>query len=264
MEKEFKRINYNNELFKKNLDFLTRKNGISKNKIETELEMSIGGLSRYCKIDGKAPIPSIEIISNIANVFKVKIDELVNEDLEKKEEQEMKNKERREVLFCEKLIQDTKNNLCEWNYYCLDGGAPEYYYNTIFLQSPYEPEIKFYSRFLEKEYCCEEPKILIGNINTNIKVLIAKLPFDKENNEYSYELYLIKDDEKVLPSCSSHSYEDGLLSKIYDEKPLFDDYLYNILRTLYETANDYISFGKEKFEIEEIYNEYLFPTEMPF
>lgn len=256
MEIKYERVNYSNERFKRNLDFLTSKMNITKSKIEEDLGIGGGALSRYCKGDEKAPKPSIELVNSLAKVFEVTIDELINEDLEKKESEEVEVNERNEIKFCKKLISDTKENKIEWGM-CIFYESPlEDYYGSIIKQDPYENSITFCSDFLGTMYPIEEVKLIIANITSNVRVLIAQLPYENEENYYTYELYFIKNNQKVIKACASYTL--GFIPNEVD----YDKGSNNILKNLYDEVTEYIYFGKERFEKEEIFDDYLYP--IPF
>ncbi len=262
MDNKYNRINYTNSYFRKNLKYLLDKGQITKTELEKGLDIGDGSLSRYCRIDG-APEPKVGMLNSIANVFGVTIDELINIDLEKKEVDIKESNERKEVLFCKKLIKETGENLCDWevlNFYNHWFIEMVGYEDCMRSLNWLEPDNKFKSRFTYSLYEPEELSAFTVIINGNVQVVIMKF-IDNVEHDYNtrYELYLIKDDGKVIPSCASHKFDkDDFLS----EALKYDEVLVDILTELYNVARDYCYYGKDNREKEMIYDEYL--VEIPF
>lgn len=270
MKNKYKRIEYSNENFRKNINYLIERDKITKNILDKYLEIGEGSLSRYCKLDDYAIEPKIGIINSLAKAFGVTIDDLINENIEEKEKQSLKNSERKDVLFCKKLIEQTKENMCKWENldinndshinieYC-DYGDYGYYISNFFNN-----EGEFESRFSYELYEMNNIKGFIVTINRNIKVLlielIVKLDMDKEldfgNIAFNYELYLIKESGEVIPGCSSYRHTNKDL-KLLGEEILYDEVFDNVLKELYKVVADYVAFGKDNFEKDSIYDEYL-------
>lgn len=252
MEKKYKRIDYSNENFRKNINYLIKKNNITKSALDRELEIGEGSLSRYCKSDECAIEPGIGIINTLAKSFGVTIDDLINNDIEKKEIKEMEYSQRKEVLFCNKLIKETKENRLDWHKldFYDDGFIGHKYYEDTVISDFLEGNGKFKSKFTYKEYDLDELSAFTVMINERTQVVLIEL-FEVEDEVYAprYELYLIKPDCKVLDSCSSHRID------FFDE--LFDDIYFNILKELYKVSSNYIYVGKDAYEKELIYDDYL-------
>lgn len=255
------RLNYTNEYFRKNIDFLTSKENITKNALEKKLEMGEGSLSRYCRLNGETPEPKIGILNSIAKVFGVTVDDLINENLEKKEQDILNNNQRKDILFCKKLIRDTKLNLHDWhglNFYG-DGFVKYEEIEGYTIYSNFlDEDGKFKSFYFKKSYKIESLGAYTMMINNDVQVVIIQY-YNYEDGDAKdvYELYLIKSDGKVLPSCVSHKYGDGYLYRRLDQ--VYD--MYPLLNDLYTTVNYYVNFGKDHYEKELIYDNYL---EIPF
>ena len=280
MEEKYIRINYTNENFRNNIDYLTSKYNITKNSLENKLGMGEGSLSRYCKPDEKAPEPKIGIVNSLAKSFNVTIDDLINNDLQKKDQDALKNNERKEILFCKKLIQETNSNLLDWK--CLESYNYGFIktqvddWGTVVYSNWVEENGKFKSKFVNKSYEIDEVEALTVMLNSSVQVVIIKFIEAKDLSDISniseiidlldipelmirYELYLVKENGKVLPSCSSHIFLNKCLN--YENKR--DDAMYEVLENLYNKAYDYFHFGKDKYEMELIYDDYL-NDEIPF
>lgn len=266
VEKNYKRINYTNENFRKNIEYLISKNKITKSMLEIKLEMGEGSLSRYCKLDERAPEPKIGIINSLAKSFNVTIDDLINSNLQIKDQEILESNERKEVLFCKKLINQTNSNLCDWkqlNFYN-DGfiqTEEDDWTGAIFQSNWIESNRKFKSKFINRLYDIDELSAFTFMLNRSVQVVIMKfIEIDYIDGEQSsptitlrYELYLIKSDGRVLPSCSSHIYSDDFFS----DEIIKDDVIYEVLEDLHRRAYDYFKFGKDNYEKELIYNDYL-------
>lgn len=260
MEKAYKRIEYSNENLRKNINYLIQRDNITKATLDKDFEMGEGSISRYCKIDGSVIEPKISVLNSLAKAFDVTIDDLINTDIEQKEIKEIENSQRKEVLFCKKLIKETKDNLCDWhklNFYNDSFIAFEGFEGVITYSNFLEDNENFKSKFIYKEYNIEELNAFTTIINGNTQVVIIEYLDVDEDILYGYELYLIKSDGKVLPSCASHTRDEFPSDDI-----ICDEIFYNILRDLYKTSHDYVTFGKDNFEKELIYDYYL--EEVPF
>lgn len=260
MEKIYKRIEYSNENLRKNINYLTRRDNITKSALDKEFEIGEGSMSRYCKNDESAIEPRIGIINSLAKYFGVTIDDLINNDIEKKEIKEQEYSQRKEVLFCNKLIKQTKENLCDWhklNFYD-DGFIGHQYYEDTVISDFLEYNGKFKSKFTYNEYDTEELTAFTTMINQNTQVVIIEY-FEVIDEEFfhKYELYLIRSDGKVLPSCASHT-SDGFDGIIYD------DIYFNVLKELYKASSTYVYVGKDAYEKELIYDDYLEEFDLPF
>lgn len=257
MEKSYKRIEYSNEYLSKNINYLIQRNNITKNILEKELDMGEGSLSRYCKSCEDAPEPKIGILNSLAKVFDVTIDDLINNDIEIKE---FENSQRKEVLFCNKIIEETKKNLCDWHEldFYNDGFIGHQYYEDTIISDFLEGNGNFKSKFTYKEYDLKELTAFTTMINSNIQVVIIEC-FDDVDEEIvqRYELYLVKSDGKVLASCSSHKSD-------FIEGLIYDDIYFNVLKELYKVSSNYVYFGKDAYEKELIYDEYLLKFGMQF
>lgn len=263
MEENYKRINYTNEHFRNNIDYLISKNGITKSMLESKLGMGEGSLSRYCKSGDRATEPKIGIINSLAKSFNVTIDDLINSDLQKKDQEILQSNERKEVLFCKKMINQTNSNLCDWkqlNFYN-DGfiqSVKDEHSSNITQSNWLECDCKFKSKFINTLYTIDELSAFTFILNKNVQVVIMKFfKIDDEPSSFDinlrYELYLIKSDGRVLPSCSSHVYSDDFSSN----EIIKDDIMYEVLEDLYKRAYYYFKFGKDNYEKELIYNDYL-------
>ena len=115
MEKIYERIEYSNENFRKNINYLIQRDNITKAALDNVFGIGEGSMSRYCKTDENAIEPRIGIINSLAKYFGVTIDDLINNDIEKKEIKEQEYSQRKEVLFCNKLIKETKENILDWH-----------------------------------------------------------------------------------------------------------------------------------------------------
>lgn len=261
MEKSYERIEYSNENLRKNINYLIQRNNITKTALDKQFKIGEGSMSRYCKTNESAIEPKIGIINNLAKFFGVTIDDLINNDIEKTEVKEKEYSQRKEVLFCNKLIKETKENLCDWhklNFYD-DGFITSEGWNGMMTYSNFlEDNEKFKSRFTYNEYDTEELTAFTTMINQNTQVVILEY-FEVIDEEYfhRYELYLIKSDGKVLPSCASHSSDlfDGIIC---------DDIYFNVLKELYKVSSNYVYFGKDAYEKELIYDDYIEEFEIPF
>lgn len=251
MEEVYKRVNYTNENFRKNIEFLISKRNLTKNTLEKKLEMGEGALSRYCKLGKGAPEPKIGILNTLAKAFGVTIDDLINSDLQEKEQEVLESNQRKEVLFCKKLIENTNKNLCDWRNldFYNDGFIESEVWGEDVLSSNWiELDGKFKSKFTNISYECDTLNAFTFMLSKEVQVVIIEcLNLECEeslsNVSHSYELYLIKSNGRVLPSCSSHRYSD--------------DVLYEVLKDLYRRAYDYFRFGKDNYEKESIYDDYL-------
>ncbi|MGL5715181.1 MAG: helix-turn-helix domain-containing protein [Paraclostridium sp.] len=259
MEIKYKRVDYQNKYFRENLKYLLNKYKITKTELEKGLDIGDGSLSRYCRIDG-APEPKISMFSSIANVFGVTVDELININLEKKDVNVIESNERKEILFCKKLISETGENLFDWealNFYnhCFIETAT---YEDYSIRSNWlESNSKFRSKFTDLEYDPEELSAFTTTIYCNVQIVIIQfIDYTEQDYIERYELYLIKDDGKVIPSCTSHELIDfkGTLQ--------CDNQIDNILKELHNLAKNYCYYGKDNLEKEKIYDNYLF--EVPF
>lgn len=260
MENTYKRIEYSNEYLRKNINYLIQRDNITKSILDKELKIGEGSLSRYCKSDESAIEPRVGILNSLAKSFRVTIDDLINIDIEKKEKKEKEYNQRKEVLFCNKLIEETKENLCDWhelNFYN-DGFIECEDYGGITISNFLEEDGKFKSMFTHKLHQIEEMYAFTTMINKNTQVVIIEY-FDIVEEEFlqRYELYLIKSDGKVLASCASHA------SNCFDEI-IYDDIYFNILKELYNASSSYVYVGKDAYEKELIYNEYLEEFDLPF
>lgn len=254
MEKIYKRIEYSNENLRKNINYLIKRDNITKATLDKDFEMGEGSISRYCKIDGSVIEPKISVLNSLAKAFDVTIDDLINTDIEQKDIKEIENSQRKEVLFCKKLIKETKENLCDWHKldFYDDGFISHSYYEDTVISNFLEGNGKFKSKFICKEYDIQELNAFTTMINQNTQVVIIEYFDMDEDIVNGYELYLIKSDEKVLSSCASHTRDEFPSDDI-----ICDEIFYNILRDLYKTSHDYVTFGKDNFEKELIYDYYL-------
>lgn len=269
MENKFKRIEYSNENLRKNINYLIKRDNITKTILDNSLGMGEGSLSRYCRKDDSAIEPKISIINSLAKSFGVKIDDLINEDIEAKEKIVLQNSQRKDVLFCKKLIEETRQNICKWEKLNINNDSHiqiEYNdYYDYFESNFFDTEGKFKSKFTYELYEMNDITGVTTIINSNTKVVlievIAKLRKDEEldfgNIAYNYELYLIKENGELIPGFSSYRYVDEN-SKLFGEELLYDEVFDNVLRELHKVSSDYIDFGKDNFEKESIYDEYLF------
>ena len=116
MEKNINRITYENEFFRKNLNYLTEQMGVTKKKMTQDLDINEINLSRLCKHDSTQQ-PSIETLMRIAKYFNVTIDELIGENIEENRLYESNDNERKIIRVCKKMIKDTNENLIDWRRY---------------------------------------------------------------------------------------------------------------------------------------------------
>lgn len=301
MENKYKRIDYSNEKFRKNINYLITRENVTKNFLESSFQIGEGSLSRYCKDtkeQSELKEPKIGIINSIAKAFGVTIDDLINEDIEEKDLKILESSQRKDILFCNKLIEQTKENKCQWQRLDTENDP---YINIEFYESDFgihfesnfvDSNGKFKSKFL---YEVNEINYLNGftvkiNVNENVEVFLTKHVMDisnqnssdKENeinkdisyDSYdknfldSYELYFVKENEEAIPCCSSYRYRNDF-SKVLGEDLIYDEVLDNILKKLYRVASEYVEFGRYNFQKELIFNEflsehYISESEMPF
>lgn len=261
MKKKYKRIEYSNENFRKNINYLIQRDNITKAILDKEFEIGEGSLSRYCKSDEVIIEPKIGIVNSLAKSFDVTIDDLINSDIEMKEKKILESSQRKEVLFCNKLIKETKENLCDWhklNFYN-DGFIECEQYEDALISNFVESNGKFKSKFTYDEYDIEELSAFTTMINKYTQVIIIEYyNIIDEELVYGYELYLIKSNGKVLASCSSHT-QEFLLNEV-----IYDDTFFNVLKDLYKTSYDYVTYGKDAYEKELIYDSYLEEFDLPF
>jgi transcriptional regulator with XRE-family HTH domain len=248
MEKIYERIEYSNENFRKNINYLIQRDNITKAALDNVFGIGEGSMSRYCKTDENAIEPRIGIINSLAKYFGVTIDDLINNDIEKKEIKEQEYSQRKEVLFCNKLIKETKENILDWhelNFYD-DGFIQHQYYEDTVISDFLEGNGKFKSKFTYKEYDLDELIAFTVMINERLQLVLIEL-FSTEDEVFSprYELYLIKPGCKVLASCASH------------KSDLYDDIYFNLLKELYKASSNYVYIGKDAYEKELIYDDYL-------
>lgn len=216
-------------------------------------------MSRYCKIDD-AIEPKIGILNSLAKSFGVTIDDLINSNIEKKEKKELECNQRKEVLFCNKLIKETKENILDWhklNFYD-DGFIEHQYYEDTVISDFLEGNGKFKSKFTYKEYDLDELIAFTVMINERLQLVLIELS-NIEDEVFSprYELYLVKPGCKVLSSCASHS------SDFFDEV-IYSEIYFNILNELYKAVSNYVYVGKDAYEKELIYDDYLEEFDLPF
>lgn len=249
MEKIYKRVEYSNENFRKNINYLITRDNVTKSFLDNSLEIGEGSLSRYCKVNDDVIEPKIGIVNSLAKSFGVTIDNLINGDVEKKEKEILENSQRKEVLFCKKLIEKTKINLCDWKYYD--------FYNSEIV----EDNGTFESKFMYESFDIRDLNGYTVTINSNVEGVIIEHPLyetgEGGNISARYELYLVKENGGILPSCASHRYNNEL-SKVFEEGIIYDEVLDNVLKELYKVAADYVAFGKDNFEKEYIYEEYIY------
>lgn len=267
MEKVYKRIEYSNENFRKNINYLIQRDNITKVSLDKAFEIGEGSMSRYCKTDESAIEPRIGIINSLANAFGVTIDDLINNDIEKNEKKELEYTQRKEILFCNKLIKETKENLCDWhklNFYN-DGFIECQDYEDSLISNFLESNGKFKSKFTYESHSIGSLSAFTTMINKNTQVIIMEY-FEgvEEDILFRYELYLIKSDGKVLASCASHTIEEFSYGGTICDEIIYNDTFYNVLRNLYKTSYDYVTFGKDAYEKELIYDEYLEEFDLPF
>lgn len=260
MEKTYKRIEYSNEYLRKNINYLIQRDNITKTLLDKELQIGEGSVSRYCKLDESSVEPRIGILNSLAKSFRVTIDDLINIDIEKKEIKEREHNQRKEVLFCNKLIKETKKNLCDWhelNFYN-DGFIESRDYEGSIISNFLESDGKFKSMYTHESYNTELLSAFTTMINQNTQVIILEY-FDVKSEDFSprYELYLIKSDGKVLASCASHGRD-------FLDREIYDDIYFNVLQELYTASCSYVYVGKDNHEKELIYNEYLEEFDLPF
>lgn len=123
-----------------------------------------------------------------------------------------------------------------------------------------EPDGKFKSKFTYSEYDPNDITAFTVIISNDIQVVIMKFRDETLYDEnIRYELYLIKDDGKVIPSCGSHKFDKY---DYYAKELIEDEAIGDILAELYNEARNYCYYGKENHEKEMIYDEYL--LEIPF
>ena len=192
---------------------------------------------------------------------------MINDDIEKKENKILESSQRKEILFCNKLIRETKENLCDWhklNFYN-DGFIECQDYEDSLISNFLESDGKFKSKFTYESHCIGEISAFTTMINKNTQVIIMEY-FDASQEDilYRYELYLIKPNGKVLASCASHIIEEFSYDETTGDKIICNDIFYNVLRDLYKTSYDYVAFGKDAYEKELIYDEYLEEFDLPF
>lgn len=237
---------YNNEKFRRNLDYLLSKHKMTKSKLEKELDISDGLISKYCKIDGNSVEPKIGIVNSLAKFFNVKIDDLVNEDLEKR----MKYIQAKEILFCNKLIDETKEGTCNWHKLNIpeDGFIDYEYYeeDTCILGSNWlEKDLTFRSKFMHDTHNISNLSAFTTMINEEtMQVVIVQFSKVVDGElTYRYELYLINSDKKVSEVCASH------IKDIHLDEVIYNEDIYNILKEIYSYAYNN--------ELDLVYDEYL-------
>lgn len=259
-----KLIDYDNRLFKKNTDYLTKKKNITLKYIEDRLELGHGALSKY-RNPKNLTKPSIEIMMNLANFLEVTIDDLISKDLEAEDTKEIRNKERKEIVTCQKLIDETNNNRHDWvacdlldGYVHSYGQNDIYYYDEILVGlSP--DNFRYSSKFLNEDFSMDSIEGFTVDIGESTRVLILAVLLDDENNRYShnfgYEVYFTKGTDEIyeiLPLCSGYSSKCDFTNGVK-----FDQDIHNITEKLYETVLYYKYHGKERHKVKDICDRYL-------
>lgn len=265
---------YDNRLFKKNLEYLIKKNNTSKKDIQEELILGSGALTRYCNTE-KIVKPSIEVIINLADRFDVTIDELIKTDLEMENRVKKESNETKEIIICNELINDTKSCLLNWTECDLTRATSNYGREENILEFSellgYSEEsntnLMYASKFLNKKYELDNIQSFIAEINFD-RVLITKNIQSQTNEEaknFRYELYFITTigetspndyvsedyQNEILPVISSHYCKDS------NSNIEFDINFYNNLKELYDAVFYNTNYGQQKFKAENIFNNYL-------
>ena len=101
--------------FKKNLVYLLERENMPKSELERKIKegsrhIADGLISKYCS-DNNAPEPKAGLVNEICKIFGVDPGEFMNEDMSK---QIITVREHTVILVCKKLINETKQNIHNW------------------------------------------------------------------------------------------------------------------------------------------------------
>lgn len=221
---------FSNEILLKNLEFMTKKNGITKKKIEEELNLGSGYLSK-CSSE-----PSVHKMKLVADKLGVTVDELLYKCLEK--EKKFNSYINKEKMFIDKLILETKGGVIKWDEIYLYEVIIRERYPDLFECISYEED---YYRFTSKfgNRCDDNLQSYRYILPNNEEVLIIGF-YQKDLVERIYEIY-IEHLGKIYTVCSSHYF----LGK--------DEEKFKVLNELWDS----ITYDMPKMILSRIFDRYL-------
>lgn len=199
-------LNYTNQLFSSNLDYLIGKSNpkLTKKQLDSEIGMAEGYLSR-CTREGSEQQPSVHVMKLLADKLHVTIDELIYQDLSKKDKRSYGDiLSEKEKQFLKVLIQNTKNSKFIWNKFNLfrDVEDPDIDFSPLFqlmIEDGYPSRTQeFSSMFGNKNSFSGYNNSYFTNIDGNNQVLIVQFVHGNNDEVYLYELYASKSG-KVFP-----------------------------------------------------------------
>lgn len=128
-------------IFINNIQWLMKRTDTKAGDLEKAIEVSQGYLSKLFKSDSKQ-MPSIEVVTNIANQFKVTLDDLVTVDLSQAAPAEQSLR-----LFLNKLYCQTKNDEIFWETLDIQKEEENYQESYAACQGDYEDLVFDFQNF---------------------------------------------------------------------------------------------------------------------
>lgn len=226
-------VTFNKGLFLNNVMFLTKKKGIKMGELETAADVSVGYISR---LRNEKSIPSISVVSSIADQLGVPIDAIISIDFEAMTENDLYM-----MQFIETLSNNTMKGSLKWNIETsgylnnleFDGRYnPDHPLFEVGPDSNMDPELYYISNFhigTTLEFVGNSFHAKIAD-QTYIYLMSVKRSKNRTNPRNEYELYLVKyenEEKNVSPLCC------GRRDDTFQENALFPH-----LENLYGVIND--------------------------
>ena len=245
-------VTFNKALFLSNVAFLAKKKGIKIGELETTADVSIGYLSR---LRNEKSIPSITVVSSIADQLGVPIDAIISIDFEATTENDLYM-----MQFVETLSNNTRKGALKWNIetsvylnsFEFDGSYnPHHPLFEVGPDSNMDPELYYVSRFhlgTPLEFSGNSFNAMIAD-QTFIYLMNVKRARSRINPSSDYELYLVKYENQkknVSPLCCGRR-DDTFL----------ENSLFPYLENLYRAINDARQQVKLSDDIKNILDSYM-------
>lgn len=225
--------------FKQNLVYLLERDNMTKVDLEKKIKESgrhigDGLISKYCNENNDTE-PRAALVNEICKVFAVDPGEFMNEDMSK---QIITVREHTVILVCEKLINETKQNIHNWEK--LPWMSDDYGFSGQSTEL-LDDECNFHSRFINDVHENADLIAYTTIIDEIGQFIIILFPEIYEESQNRYELYLVKPDGTVVECCGSHSESENSI--------ICNNKFYKILKELYNLTSNY--------QREEVFYRYL-------
>lgn len=200
---------YNNEKFRKNLEYLISSKGITKKALEQELEVGEGYLSRLTR-EGNTQEPSVHLMKNLSTILGVTIDELVYQDIEVQLKILNGNEKAKELI--KKLINETRELSLEWSDFNLVATGDNYrtVETDLYYYVSFEEQISVFASKYGRKYeniKGNKSRGWIANLNNGTEVIFVNIIY--QSGEEYLELYL-NNNGKAYDICSSDFGDIGI------------------------------------------------------